>query len=476
MNSDAQTEDAVMGELFLRAFHRLTQAVKFYQDTNRVSMDCAGEFAEIVHKWCRDRDYLAIQISRGRFLIQGEKLKFRRRNVALNDAIIAYFERRELKGFRFYDSIGESSLRGILAFARMLNDVDSQEEPVEGLPGKLEDKDLRWVEVIRKSEAPVQRQVSTRKEKARRTYFLAMASVEEVSQKIGSQGRTGIRKIKRIVQDMVDQLEQDESIFLGMSTIRDHDDYTYTHSVNVAILSLCMGRRIGLSKKSLSRLGICGLLHDLGKVEIPHAILNKPGKLTALEIKEIEKHPLRSVLQIIKLRASLDLKARILLPPLEHHMKFDHTGYPEPGREKQVSLFGRIITIADVYDAMTSPRVYRPTALGPDKALGMMLTGAGKDFDPVLLKVFFNMLGLYPVGTLVELDTREMGLVVETREGSDGDRPMVRLLLPRDEGGFRKGSLVDLNDRNPATGSYKRTLVKSFHPSIYGIQPVEFLL
>ena len=206
---------------------------------------------------------------------------------------------------------------------------------------------------------------------------------------------------------MVDLVMEDEPILLGLSTIRDYDDYTFTHSVNVAILSMCLGQRMGLSRTSLHRLGVCGLFHDLGKLDIPIEIIHQPGKLNQREFEEIKKHTIHSVAQIIKLEAPHDLKAKILLPPFEHHLKYDLSGYPKTNRKKPLGLFGRIIAIADVFDAITSPRVYRHVAFTPDQALNTMLDGSGTEFDPILLKIFINMLGVYPIGSLLETRTRE---------------------------------------------------------------------
>ena len=201
----------------------------------------------------------------------------------------------------------------------------------------------------------------------------------------------------------------------------------------------------------MSWLGISGLVHDLGKVEIPLEILNKPGKLSPSEFQEMEKHPLNSVSQVLKLQAPRDLKTKILLPPLEHHMKYDFSGYPRVRRKQPVSLFGRIITIADVYDALSSPRIYRPVAYSPDKVLGMLMEGAGKDFDPILVKVFINMLGIYPVGTLLNLDTGEKGLVVSCGEGENKARPLIVLLESDNQGGYEKtvkvSPMVTLGER-----------------------------
>jgi HD-GYP domain-containing protein (c-di-GMP phosphodiesterase class II) len=197
--------------------------------------------------------------------------------------------------------------------------------------------------------------------------------------------------------------------------------------------------------------------------------------LTPEEFEEIEKHPLMSVSQILKLHAYRDLKAKILLPPFEHHLKYDLSGYPRLNRKKPVSLFGRILTITDVFDAITSPRVYRPTPFSPDRALGIMLEGAGKDFDPILLKVFINMLGVYPVGTVLRLDTGEIGMVVATPEDRGNARPEIALLVPDGQGGYKKGQVVDLAEQDPQTGSFQRNIAESIHPSTYGIQAPAFL-
>jgi HD-GYP domain-containing protein (c-di-GMP phosphodiesterase class II) len=279
-----------------------------------------------------------------------------------------------------------------------------------------------------------------------------------------------------VIQNMVDLVMEDEPILLGLSTIRDYDDYTFTHSVNVAILSMCLGQRIGLSRTSLHRLGICGLFHDLGKLDIPIEIIHQAGKLNQREFEEIKKHTIHSVAQIIKLEAPHDLKAKILLPPFEHHLKYDLSGYPKTNRKKSVSLFGRIITLADVFDAITSPRVYRNIAFTPDQALNIMLDGAGTDFDPILLKIFINMLGVYPIGSLLELDTGELALVMETDKTSDGARPMVALLASDGNGDYVKVGVADLAERDAQSGAFRRNIVKSIHPSTLGIQPAEFLI
>jgi HD-GYP domain-containing protein (c-di-GMP phosphodiesterase class II) len=475
LRAHPDTEHNPSGERVVRALYRLTRIVKFHQDNNRLLIEGANEFCAALAPWWAEEPHLTIQVLRGRFFVQDVKLSYERESAGFIQELLEYFERRNLRGLMFFSQIRTSSPEEVLRLARLLNDAESHENPLSWLAQHMSKQEFPWVEIVQQSEVSFQDGDLQRKGAVKRTYAHALTSVKDVSEKIGSQRRAGVRKLKRVVQNMVDLLGEDEPLLVAVSTMRDYDDYTYTHSVNVAVLCLCLGRRIGLSRLALRRLGICGLVHDLGKVEIPHEILNKPGMLNSDEVDEIEKHPLRSVSQIIKLRSSRELKARIILPPFEHHLRYDLSGYPRVSRKKPLSLFGRILAIADVFDALTSPRVYRPMSVSPDRALAFMLNEAGKTFDPILMKVFANMLGVYPVGTLLILDTAEMGMVVEAPKNGEITRPRLILLHSAGQEKFEKGEIVDLADKG-LDGTYKRSIVRSLHPSMYGIQPPEFIL
>jgi hypothetical protein len=140
-----------------------------------------------------------------------------------------------------------------------------------------------------------------------------------------------------------------------------------------------------------------------------------------------------------------------------------------------LTLFGRIIAIADVYDAITSPRVYRRSILSPDRALGFMLEGSGRDFDPKLLKVFINMLGVYPVGTLLRLDNNELALVVSSSRKAGEKRPLACLMEKDTYDTYSQGATIDLAERDSRTGKYVRDIIETYHPSTFGIQPVQYI-
>ena len=462
-------------ESFVLSLYRLIQAIRIHKENNELVKKVLGNLNQIISQIELDDD-LTVLVSEGRFYIRGERLQYRKDLVRVIHALLSFFNRRSLYGLNFRPAFRESSYEEIITFMRFLILSVQHEHPSLWLDQKLTEKGISCVGIVNKEDLMVNQSDPNVKEKARNTYVNAVAAVKQVAQKISTQGFAGVRKAKRMIQSMVDLAFQDEAIMIGLGTIKDYDDYTYTHSVNVAVLSLCLGTRIGLSRTSLERLGICGLFHDLGKVEVPREIVTKPGALNEAEWEKIKKHPLSSVRQILKLQASHELKSQILLAPYEHHLRHDLSGYPKVHFIKQVSLLGRILHIVDVYDAITSPRVYRPSVFSPDQAISHMIEGAGTDFDPILLKVFALMMGTYPPGTLLQFDTGEIGLVTDYPVDSGGKFPRVVLLEQDTKDDIKRGALVDLSEKDPATGGYLRKALRSLNPTAYGIQPADYIL
>jgi HD-GYP domain-containing protein (c-di-GMP phosphodiesterase class II) len=477
------------GERVLAALFRLLQAVRLHQNNNSSVTRGAKVLIQALTAFA-DEARLTLHTTGNGFYLQGEKLRYRKETANLIEHALAYFEARQLPGLVFSIDPAALTPRAVLALAKLLNQAEGSPEPVTWIEAQLDLHQLHWVEVISQPEdaAPPQieapqspvaandapaasREQQARVASGKQSYASAYAALQEVSAKV-SQGRpAGLRKATRVVQKMVDLLIDDRFVLGALSTIRNYDDYTYTHSVNVGILSMCLGLEIGIPRQLVEVIGICGLFHDLGKVEIPLSILNKPGKLNPAEMAEIQKHTICSVQQILKLRASRKVKMQILVPPFEHHLKYDGSGYPQLPDGRRPDLISRILTIADVFDALTAPRIYRPEALSPAVALSWMLEGAGTDFDPILLKAFCNLLGTYPVGTLLELDSGELALVKSTPPDQGGTLPVVVVLASRSGGGYRAQEEVDLSRRRPPA-----MIIDTHHPSRFGIQPAQFIL
>ena len=473
--SGQEAELSMLGGRFLKAFHHMINTVRIHQDNNELIKECVKQFAKTLADMSGGSD-LEFLIWRGRFFIQGEKLHYRRESFVLINEMVEYFPQRGLRGLVFQPSVKEGSLKDFVIFSRLLNESAMQNDPPTWLDKQLQANGIVWVELLKEiDEVPPDAELQ-RKEQARQSYMHSLAAVKEVAMKVSQRSVAGIRKARRLAQTMVDLVLEDENLMLGLTTIRDYDDYTYTHSVNVALLAMALGKRIGLSQIILEQLGLCGMFHDLGKVEVPKEILLKPDMLNTGEWHQMRQHPLIGVHRVLKLHAARDVKSRVVLGPFEHHLNYNLTGYPKTHFVNKVTLFGKILRIADTYDALTSERKYRPRAFSPDEALKLMWSKVGEDYDPILLKIFINMVGLYPVGTILKLDTGEMGLVVDYPSEEERSRPELLLLEDDGEGGFKGGEKINLAERDPKTGSYLRNVVECHHATELGLQPAQFFL
>ena len=465
-------------EEFLHNFYSLSQTARIHSDSHTLVLEGIEKFSESINS-CMDDNSLTFKISNDQVYFDDEKLSYNRTTKNLFDNIIRYFDTRSLEGVRLLEDIKQAPEKKILAFMRLLDISGQQPEPLTWLKDSLAAENIEWVELIKKTERPQEESFNSkaeRRERAKKDYTYAKASVEEVAQKIkDGKGEVGVRKTVRVMQDMVTNLIEDDEVYSAISTLRVFDDYTYTHSVNVSMLSMCIGRRINLSRRNLVNLGMCALFHDLGKIEIPNEILHKKEKLDDSELKLIEEHSVNSSRLMLKLKASPDSKARILVPMFEHHLKYDLSGYPHADWKKPLTLFGKIISIADKYDTLTSSRAYRKSVLSPDRALGYMFDRAGKDFDPTLIKVFVNIMGVYPVGTLLKIDTGELALVVSSPSRDFSKRPLVCVLEKGADESYTKKEIINLDERDSETGNYVREILETFHPADLGIQPVQHI-
>jgi HD-GYP domain-containing protein (c-di-GMP phosphodiesterase class II) len=453
----------------------MINTVRIHQDNNQLIKESVRQFGKALVEISGGID-LELLLWRGRFFIQGEKLPYRRESFALINEMLEYFPQRGLQGLRFLTTFKQSSLKDFIGFTRLLNESAGRDDPPSWLTEQLKANGILWVEILREMDkAPADIDLRL-KEKARQSYVHAVAEVKEVAQKVSQRSVAGIRKARRLAQTMVDLVSDEESLMLGLTTIRDHDDYPYTHSVNVALLAMCLGRRMGLSQILLEQLAICGMFHDLGKVEVAKEILLKPDMLDTGEWDQMRRHPLIGVHRVLRLHASREMKSRVALGPFEHHLNYNLSGYPRTHFVNKVTLFGKILRIVDTYDALTSERAYRPRSFSPNEALKLMWSKVGEDYDPILLKTFINMMGLYPVGTIVKLDSGELGLVVDYPNEDEKTRPEVLLLEDDGEGGLKAGKTVSLEERDPKTGSFLRKVLECHHPTSLGIQPSQFYL
>lgn len=315
------------------------------------------------------------------------------------------------------------------------------------------------------------------KEAAKVTYFQSVNVAREVLTDTRIGRAVNLRRVKRAVQAIVDEVLNNESSMLGMTALRDYDEYTFTHSVNVCIISVIIGQKLGLAKAQLYELGLGALFHDIGKQRIDASIVNKPGGLDNHEWQQMQRHPVEGLLALFGMRGLSEVPYRAMLMAYEHHMKTDLTGYPRNIRERQPTLFSRIVATADGFDAATSKRSYQQEPYPPDEVLREMRDNPRRGFDPLLVKALINVTGVFPVGTLAILDTFELAVVTARNPAPDAvHQPIVKIIADSNGVMLAEPLAADLSETDPATGAQKRTVVKTIDPDTYGVRVSDYFV
>jgi HD-GYP domain-containing protein (c-di-GMP phosphodiesterase class II) len=257
----------------------------------------------------------------------------------------------------------------------------------------------------------------------------------------------------------------------GLASIRCHDEYTFNHMVNVCVLAIAFGRRLGLRRTQTAQLGLCALYHDLGKLHVPLEILNKRSRLSEEEWACLGNHTIYAARTLFPLVASsLDTIPRIRTA-LQHHLRYDGRGYPRLRVLRRQSLYARITAVVDAFDAMTTLRVYQSARL-PHEALREIQAGSGTHDDPLLVRCFVNCMGVYPIGSAVRLRNGDVAVVCESHPDPERvHQPKVKVVL---RGGvpLAEPQLLDLAEPG-AEGLQVRECVD---PEPLGINPAHYLL
>ncbi|KUP05278.1 histidine kinase [Bacillus coahuilensis p1.1.43] len=228
---------------------------------------------------------------------------------------------------------------------------------------------------------------------------------------------------KNLVQSILGEIKDNHDIQTVLSDVVTYDTYIFQHSFNVTLYSLAIGMELGLSTKQLESLGIGAILHDVGKMLIPEAVLFKPGRLTEDEFQIIKKHS-EDGYNILRKLHTIDLA--VAHCAFQHHERIDGSGYPRGIREEEIHPFAKIIAVADVFDAVTSNRVYR-NAMLPHEALEILYSGAGTLFDTRAVEAFRKSVAIYPTGVTVQLNDNRRGIVSGQNKGLN-DRPIIRII------------------------------------------------
>ncbi len=335
-------------------------------------------------------------------------------------------EKQVLATDLFYDNRRVVIRRGIALTPNMIKRIRQL-----GFQGAyIEDALSEGLEVA----PPVSDELRSSTQKAIQSLFVTLGHNHQAS------ATSALKGLRQLVDETIDQIMKNRHVMANMIDLRSFDDYTYGHSVNVSLLSSIIGASMEMNRSQLVDLALGAMLHDIGKVFIDKQLLNKREKLEPCEFEEIKQHS-RYGYDYLLTNDTIPENSKIVA--LTHHEKYDGSGYPAGLARLDIPLFGRIVCIADVYDALTSDRPYRK-ALLPSDALEYIMSGYGNMFDADVIDSFLRRIAIYPVGTCVRLSTGETAIVVENFP-SMGRQPKVRVI----EDGKPTDREIDLaHDRN----------------------------
>src|SRR5678809_9482 len=459
-------------QLILSAYGAL-RAVKLYPVENVAVQNALAEVTAQARDMAKNEGELELRIS-GEFLFVNQvRLRLELDNFASFSHLRSLFRASGIGTLQIGPTVSEKDW---LIFFSLLQ-APTSENPEERL-GQLQSK-LAGAGVTTLAMAPPTEQGDGQekaKERARRTYDQSVAATKELMGSLRMGASANLKKIKRLVQSIADQILTEETSLIGMTTLRDYDEYTFTHSVNVCIFSVALGRRLGLSKVQLYDLGMAALFHDIGKSRVPAEIINKTDRLNEEEWRIVAQHPWFGVLALFNVRGAQELPYRAMIVAYEHHMKADLSGYPRPLRNRQMGVFSKIVAVADGFDAATTRRSYQPVPYSPADVMRELRDNPRRGMDPIVVKAFINLTGVYPVGTFVVLDSFELGVVHAANPLEDMiSRPIVRIVSDAQGNVMFPGALADLADRNDA-GEFVRTIIKTENPERYGIRIADYFV
>jgi HD-GYP domain-containing protein (c-di-GMP phosphodiesterase class II) len=465
-----------MGRSFIIALHGATRAIRLYPVENEAVKKALDDLTAVTTEILTREGEFELRVTSEFIFINQTRLRLDLDNYASFTQILSVFRAAGVGVARVMPGVWP---RDWLVFLSALQAPSSEaaEDRFVDIAERLAKGGVTLIEVGPPSGVDDDGDFRERaKEAAKRTYSQSVAATKDVINSVRMGRGVNLKKIKRVVQGIVDQILNEETSLLGLTTIRDYDEYTFTHSVNVCIFSVALGRRLGLGKRQLYDLGLAALFHDVGKSRVPVDVLNKVEQLTDLDWRYIAAHPWMGLLTLFQLRGQQELPYRAMTVAYEHHMKCDLTGYPKNVRPRALSIFSKIVAVADGFDAATSRRSYQTDPLSPAAVLAGMRDNPRRGFDSVVVKAFINLLGIYPVGTLVVLDTFELAIVHSASPNPEAvSRPIVRVVSDERGNIAYPGRNVDLTEQD-ADGAYLRTIIKTENPDRYGINVGDYFV
>ena len=465
-----------LGRSFIVALYGAMRNIRLYPVENAVVQKAFAELTAVAEGLLVGEGELEFRVSGEFIFVNATRLRLDLDNYATFSYLLTQFRASGVGLLRLHAKPEPRDWTVLLSFLLAPVGEDAEDRFTE-LLGRLESAGVGAFEISPPVESEDDQKARTQsKERAKRTYAQSVAATKDVMSSVRLGQNPNVKKIKRVVQGIVDQILSDETSLVGLTTIRDYDDYTFTHSVNVCIFAVALGRRLGLTRLQLYDIGIVALFHDVGKSRVPIQVLNKPDLLNDEEWRLIAAHPWQGVLSLFQLKEQQEYPYRAMIVAYQHHMKRDLTGYPRSPRMKAAGFYSKIVAIADAFDAATSRRAYQSVPLDPAVVLREMRDDARRGLDPVIMKAFVILLGIYPVGTFVVLDTFELAIIHSANPDPEmASRPKA-LVVSDNLGNLQHpGEVVNLSEKDES-GNFRRTIIKTADPERYGIRVGDYFI
>jgi len=404
------------------------------------------------------------------FYIVGGELFFETLSVPIDQSLsllMEQFTSRDVSGIIFKPGLTEMEL---IKFAALMSKEPAFFTAQGGITEVITQEGMAHIELHRVMvvDKKVSGAIKIGKKKVAEIYIDAIETVKEMVHAVHLDKAINMRQMNTTVQTMVDNILDNRDALMGLTCIKMYDEYTFAHSINTAILAISLGSFLSFGKSQIAALGVAALLHDIGKVNVPHEVINKPGKLTDEEWEVVKRHPIEGAMILSDTPGVTKLA---MVAAFEHHQHGDVQGYPWIDDRLQQHPFSHIVSLADAYEALTAARVYYKVQISPEQAIRILVKKRGNVFDPTLVKAFVNMMGIFPIGTLLKLDTGEIGLVMhQTR---DLMRPRVLMLSKFDGSEKKTGAEISLLET--VGGKYKRSVVGTLDPAVAKIDLKTYL-
>jgi len=455
---------------FLIRFYIVFKVLKLYAENNELIEEQTRLLMEELNRLKAVEPEIKFKIKQESIFFNQQRLKFSLANYHIFKFLLEEFRRREIGQLDLSPDISRQELIKALS---ILCQKRIEPEPFEAIQAELAGQQISGLSLEKMQDS--EHLLSPEKSSAR-LYFLSILHLREISEREKENEKIKLNTTRRLIQSIFNHLVDNESFLLGLTNIKNHDEYTLNHSVNVSLLAIALGKRLGLSRAELVDLGLSAFFHDLGKIETPLEILNKPGQLTEEERKIMELHPSQGAEKLVQLKEFRRLPISAIHVAMEHHIKEDFSGYPHFKIKQDINLYSRIVKVCDFFDAITTKRVYRKKVFTRAEALSLMLDQIGTEFNPIILKAFVQMMGVFPIGSVVLLSTGEVGLVTGVnQEMKFLMRPKVKIIAEAD-GNKIDGEIVDLTEIDAVSKKYRRTIVKEINPDEYGLQVADYFL